>query len=514
MTQHHNLLIAKSALELHLKSDMANRHGLIAGATGTGKTVTLMVLAEAFSDIGVPVFLADVKGDLSGMSEPGEAKPKIQERIEKLGLNEFEFKAFPVRFWDVFGKQGHPVRATISEMGPLLLSRLLNLNDTQSAILNMVFRIADDNGMLLLDLKDLRAMLQFVGDNASQYTTQYGNISKASIGAIQRGILVLEEQKAAYFFGEPALNIRDLMMTERDGRGVVNILAADELYQSPALYSTFLLWMLSELFEELPEVGDLEKPKMIFFFDEAHLLFKDVPKILLDKIEQVVRLIRSKGVGVYFITQNPVDIPDNVLGQLGNRVQHALRAYTPRDQKAVKAAAQTFRVNPDLDVATEILDLGVGEALVSFLDEKGRPSMVERAFIIPPQSMIGPIDDGKRQRVVDQSALHGRYEEAVDRESAYEILIQRAKRQEEEVVQKAAFEQEMAERRKAIEEAEKSAARTTQTRVPTSGRRTTTKQRTTDTAVEKMAKSMMTSMGRQIGTSLARGLLGSILKSK
>ncbi len=509
MTQH-NLWIAKNELELHLRAEMANRHGLIAGATGTGKTVTLMVLAEAFSEIGVPVFLADVKGDLSGMSEPGEAKPKIMERIQSLGIDGFEFHPSPVRFWDVFGKQGHPVRATISEMGPLLLSRLLSLNDTQSAILNIVFRIADDNGMLLLDLKDLRAMLQYVGDNASNFTTQYGNISKASIGAIQRGILVLEEQNAAHFFGEPALDIRDLMMTERDGRGVVNILAANELYQYPALYSTFLLWMLSELFEELPEVGDLEKPKMIFFFDEAHLLFKDVPKILLDKIEQVVRLIRSKGVGVYFITQNPVDIPDTVLGQLGNRVQHALRAFTPRDQKAVKAAAQTFRVNPELEVETAILDLGVGEALVSFLDEKGRPSVVQRAFILPPKSMIGPAMPEKVQRIIDSSQLHGRYEEALDRESAYEILIKRAKQLKEEEAQKEALELELEERKRAFDEEEKR-SRTARTTTRSS---TTARRRSSDTPMEKMAKSMMTSVGRSLGTQLARGLLGSILKGK
>lgn len=507
MTQH-NLLIAKNDLEIFLKAGMANRHGLIAGATGTGKTVTLMVLAEAFSGLGVPVFLADVKGDLSGMSEAGEAKPKIVERIQSLGLEDFEFQSSPVRFWDVFGRQGHPVRATISEMGPLLLARLLDLNDTQSAILNIVFKIADDNGMLLLDLKDLRSMLQYVGDNASKFTTQYGNISKASIGAIQRGIIVLESQSAEHFFGEPSLNIRDLMMTERDGRGVVNILAANELYQNPALYSTFLLWMLSELFEELPEVGDQEKPEMIFFFDEAHLLFKDVPKILLDKIEQVVRLIRSKGVGVFFITQNPVDIPDTVLGQLGNRVQHALRAYTPRDQKAVKAAAQTFRINPELDVETAILDLGVGEALVSFLDEKGRPSVVQRAWILPPKSAIGPVDKEKYQRLIDTSALHGRYEDALDRESAYEILMRRAQQQEEEAARKEALENELEERERAFEAEEK------RRRSASKSRSTSTRRRTSDSAMEKMAKSMMTSVGRQLGTQLARGILGSFLKGK
>lgn len=514
MSENLDLLIAKGDLELFLKAEMANRHGLIAGATGTGKTVTLMVLAEAFSSIGVPVFLADVKGDLSGMSEPGEAKPKIEDRIQKLGIENFEFKASPVRLWDVFGVQGHPVRTTISDMGPLLLSRLLSLNDTQSAVLNIVFRIADDNGMLLLDLKDLKSMLKFVGDTAANYTTQYGNISKSSIGAIQRGLLVLEDQNAAFFFGEPALNIMDFIMTDREGRGIVNILSANTLFQYPALYSTFLLWLLSELFEELPEVGDLEKPKMIFFFDEAHLLFNDVPKILLDKIEQVVRLIRSKGIGVYFISQNPIDIPDSVLGQLGNRVQHALRAYTPRDQKAVKAAAETFRTNPKIDVATAILELGVGEALVSFLDEKGRPSIVERALIIPPHSMIGPIDNVKRQQLIDASTLFGRYEDAVDRESAYEILIGKAKRQEEEANQKEAFEREMEVRRKALEdEISRKRESSSTTRRKTSSRKSTST-RTSDTPIEKMAKSMMTSMGRQIGTSLVRGVMGSLLKGK
>ncbi|HSN41516.1 MAG TPA: helicase HerA-like domain-containing protein [Burkholderiales bacterium] len=419
------LLVAKAKDEIHLLPQLANRHGLIAGATGTGKTVTLQRLAEAFSRIGVPVFMADVKGDLAGLSQPGEAKGKIKERIEQLGLNDFAFEACPVVFWDTSGTQGHPVRATISEMGPLLLARMLNLNDTQQGVLTLVFKIADDNGLLLLDLKDLRAMLQFVGDNAKNFTTQYGNISPASIGAIQRGLLELEHQGAGQFFAEPALNIADLMQTDSKGRGVINILAADKLTNAPKLYATFLLWLLAELFEKLPEVGDPEKPKLVFFFDEAHLLFSDAPQALLEKIEQVVRLIRSKGVGVYFVTQNPLDIPDTVLGQLGNRVQHALRAFTPRDQKAVKAAATTMRANPGLDVETAITELGVGEALVSLLDEKGRPAMVERAFVVPPGTRIGAVTPQERAAIMNGSLLAGVYDKVEDRESAYEKLTQR-----------------------------------------------------------------------------------------
>jgi DNA helicase HerA-like ATPase len=390
------LTIAKGIKDLVLLPPMANRHGLIAGATGTGKTVTLRVIAENFSRIGVPVFMADVKGDLSGMARAGAENPKITERVNKLGIHGFKYAAFPVVFWDLFGEQGHPVRTTISDMGPLLMSRLLNLNDTQSGVLTMVFKIADDNGMLLLDLKDLRAMLEHVGDNAAQFKTQYGNVSTASVGAIQRGLLALEEQGGDKFFGEPALDLEDLMQTDGQGRGVINILTADKLISSPKLYATFLLWLLSELFERLPEVGDPEKPKLAFFFDEAHLLFNDAPNVLLEKIEQVIRLIRSKGVGVYFVTQNPLDVPDVVLGQLGNRVQHALRAFTPRDQKAVKAAAQTFRQNKGLDVESVITELGVGEALVSFLNDKGQPTPVERALIDPPQSQLPPLAAGER----------------------------------------------------------------------------------------------------------------------
>jgi DNA helicase HerA-like ATPase len=417
------LIIAKTAsLELGLLPAFANRHGLIAGATGTGKTITLQVLAEKFSSIGVPVFMADVKGDLAGLAAAGSASPKMQERLALLKLDTPHWQSAPVVCWDVYGKSGHPVRATISDMGPLLLGRLLNLNDTQQGVLTLVFKIADDNGLLLLDLKDLRAMLQFIGDNAKQFTTEYGNVSAASIGAIQRALLEIEQQGGAQFFGEPMLDIHDLIQTDTQGRGAVNILAADQLMRSPKLYATFLLWLLSELFEQLPEIGDPEKPKLVFFFDEAHLLFNEAPKPLIEKIEQVVRLIRSKGVGVYFVTQNPLDIPDTVLGQLGNRVQHALRAFTPRDQKAVKSAASTMRANPQLDVETAITELGVGEALVSLLDEKGRPSIVERAFILPPASRIGPISDAERATVIQSSVIFGHYEKIVDRESAYEKI--------------------------------------------------------------------------------------------
>lgn len=418
------LLIAKTSdktqAEIAILPNMSNRHGLIAGATGTGKTVSLQVLAEHFSNIGVPVFMADVKGDLTGISQPAKANPKVEERAKLLNI-EIKPQGCPVTLWDVFGEQGHPVRATISEMGPVLLARIFNLNDTQSGVLAMCFKIADDKGLLLLDLKDLREMLSWVGENASQFTTDYGNISPASIGAIQRSLLTLEQQGGDKFFGEPALALDDLMQTD-NGRGIINILAADKLLSSPRLYSTFLLWMLSELFENLPEVGDREKPKLVFFFDEAHLLFNEAPRELLEKIEQVVRLVRSKGVGVYFVTQNPLDIPDTVLGQLGNRIQHALRAYTPRDQKAVDAAADTFRVNSKLDIKRVITELGVGEALVSFLDAKGSPTVVERAYICPPNSQIGPIAPEQRKALLASSLVAGQYEKMVDRESAYEKL--------------------------------------------------------------------------------------------
>ena len=472
------LPIAKGSQIYSLLPCMANRHGLIAGATGTGKTVSLRVVAENFSSIGVPVFMADVKGDLSGMARPGQDNPKINERVQKLGIAGFQFADYPTVFWDLYGEHGHPVRTTISDMGPLLISRLLNLNDTQSGVLNLVFKIADDNGMLLLDLKDLRAMLQHVGDNAAQFKTQYGNVSAASIGAIQRGLLELEGQGGDRFFGEPALDLDDLMQTDNQGRGVINILVADKLINAPKLYATFLLWMLSELFERLPEVGDPEKPKLAFFFDEAHLLFNDAPKVLLEKIEQVIRLIRSKGVGVYFVTQNPLDVPDIVLGQLGNRVQHALRAFTPRDQKAVKAAAQTFRQNKDLDVEAAITELGVGEALVSLLSDKGQPTVVDRALIYPPKSQLPPLTPAERDQVIKQSAFYGHYEKVVDRESAYEMLKTRAPQAD-------------------------------QTRTPSSP----TWQSEAGSLLEAAGKSAVRAMGTQVGREIIRGVLGSIFGS-
>lgn len=421
-------VIAKTAsgADLSMQPALANRHGLITGATGTGKTVTLQVLTDHFSQIGVPVFLADVKGDLSGVAAAGSLTPKLTERLKATGITAPAWRPNPVVFWDVFGRRGFPVRATISDLGPLLLGRLLNLNATQQGVLALTFKIADDRSLLLLDLKDLRAMLQFVGDNAKSFTTEYGNISAASVGAIQRGLLEVEQQGGGAFFGEPMLDVDDLLQTDREGRGIVNVLAADELIRSPKVYATFLLWILSELFERLPEVGDPEKPTLVFFFDEAHLLFEDAPAPLIAKIEQVVRLIRSKGVGVYLVTQNPSDVPETVLGQLGNRVQHALRAYTPHDQKAVKAAAETLRENPAIDLTGAITELAVGEALVSFLDEKGRPSVTERAWIVPPASRIGPITDAERAAIQkDANAIYGHYAEAVDRESAYEKLTSR-----------------------------------------------------------------------------------------
>ncbi|MDP3759845.1 MAG: DUF853 domain-containing protein [Ramlibacter sp.] len=420
-------LIAKNAQTgCSLLPGMANRHGLVTGATGTGKTVTLQALAENFSKIGVPVFMADVKGDLTGISQAGRIEGKLAEVIKERGLAAPEPFACPTTLWDVFGEQGHPVRATVSDMGPLLLGRMLGVNETQAGVLQLVFKIADDNGMLLLDLKDLRAMLQYVGDNAKEFTTSYGNISAASVGAIQRGLMQIEAQGGDKFFGEPMLNIQDFLQTDERGHGIANILAADKLLNSPRLYATFLLWMLSELFEQLPEIGDPDKPKLVFFFDEAHLLFDEAPKVLVERIELVVRLVRSKGVGVYFVTQNPLDIPDSVLAQLGNRVQHALRAYTPRDQKAVKATAQTMRQKPGLDIETAITELATGEALLSLLDAKGRPSITERAYVIPPGSQLGPITPAQRQALIANSLVAGVYEKTVDRESAHEKLKARA----------------------------------------------------------------------------------------
>ncbi len=416
------LIAQRDTVQCFLQPDKANRHGLITGATGTGKTITLQTLAEAFSRAGVPVFMADVKGDLTGISQAGTLGNKLGKIIQERKLQTPVFAPFPVTLWDVFGTQGHPIRATVSDLGPLLLARMLNLNDTQAGVLQLVFKIADDQGLLLLDMKDLRSMCQHVGDNASQFTTSYGNVSAASIGAIQRGLMQIEGQGGSKFFGEPMLNIADFMQTDGSGKGVINVLAADQLMNAPRLYATFLLWLLSELFENLPEVGDLEKPKLVFFFDEAHLLFSDAPKALIERIELVVRLVRSKGVGVYFVTQNPLDIPDSVLAQLGNRVQHALRAFTPRDQKAVKSAAQTMRQNPRLDIQQAITELAVGEALVSFLDEKGRPGVTERVYVLPPASQIGPISGAQRQALIANSIVAGVYEKAIDRDSAHEAI--------------------------------------------------------------------------------------------
>jgi DNA helicase HerA-like ATPase len=490
------LLIAKGKDEVFLLPGMANRHGLIAGATGTGKTVTLQVMAESLSAIGVPVFVADIKGDLTGISQIGGQNPKVAARIKDLDLGDYQFSACPVTLWDVFAEQGHPVRSTISEMGPLLLARLLRLNETQKGVLTLVFKVADEHGLLLLDLKDLRAMVQHVGDHASQYTTQYGNISTASIGAIQRALLALESEGGAKFFGEPALNLDDMIQTGPNGRGIVNILAADRLMRAPKVYSTLLLWLLSELFERLPEVGDLPKPKMVFFFDEAHLLFSDASSELLEKIEQVVRLVRSKAVGVYFITQNPRDIPDNVLGQLGNRVQHALRAFTPREQKALQAAAQTFRTNPKLDTAKVLTELGVGEALVSFLDEKGQPAVVERAFILPPKSQIGPITPEQRQQLIQTSLVAGVYEKEVDRQSAYELLTAAAS--EAPVPETPA---PSAHRGGGILDQVIGGA----TRGMAGDRA-----RRSDSVVEALAKSVARSIGSTVGRELMRGILGSL----
>jgi DNA helicase HerA-like ATPase len=420
------VFVGKGTKPEYLTLALANRHGLVAGATGTGKTVTLQVLAEGLSRQGVSVFAADIKGDLSGISQMGEAKEAFVTRAKSMGLT-YEPDRFPVIFWDLFGEQGHPIRATVSEMGPLLLSRLMELNEVQEGVLNIAFRVADEQGLLLLDMKDLRAILGYLAEHAAELTTQYGNVSKPTIGTIQRQLLVLENQGGTKFFSEPALQLKDFIRTDRDGRGIVNILAADKLMESPRLYATFLLWLLSELFEQLPEVGDQPKPKLCFFFDEAHLLFTDAPKPLLDKIEQVVRLIRSKGVGVYFVTQNPLDVPDKVLAQLGNRVQHALRAFTPRDQKAVKAAAETFRPNPNLDTSQVIMELGKGEALVSFLEGNGTPSLVERCMVRPPSARIGPITPDERKAVMAGSPVKGKYDQTVDSESAYEVLQKRVK---------------------------------------------------------------------------------------
>jgi len=483
------MLIGAGAGPSYLTLRLANRHGLIAGATGTGKTVTLQILAEGFSDAGVPVFMADVKGDLSGMCLAGKPHPKIDERVAKIGIADYQQRPSPVVFWDLFGEQGHPIRTTISEMGPLLLSRLLDLTDAQEGTLSIVFQVADDEGLLLLDLKDLRSLLQYVSENKDRYSAKYGNVNRASVGAIQRRLLTLEQEGAEAFFGEPALDLRDFMRTDLDARGFVNILAADKLMMSPRLYATFLLWLLSELFEELPEVGDPEKPRLVFFFDEAHLLFDDAPKALVDKVEQVVRLIRSKGVGVYFISQNPMDIPEDVLGQLGNRVQHALRAFTPRDQKVIRATAETFRRNPKLDAETALTELGVGEALVSTLEGKGAPSVVDRVLIRPPASQMGPASDAERRAVLDASPVRGRYDTALDRESAYELLTKRA--------EAAAEEAERA-------EAEAAAAKRAKQDQPRARR--STRMSTTEAIIR--------DVGRTLGREIVRGILGSFFRRR
>jgi DNA double-strand break repair helicase HerA and related ATPase len=479
------LYLGKGKRPVYLRPKMANRHGLIAGATGTGKTVSLQILAEAFSDRGVPVFMADVKGDLSGIAMSGVEKPGLTKRAAEIGLDDYTLQAYPVTFWDLYGKKGHRLRTTVSELGPLLLARMLDLNDTQEGVLYVTFRLADDEGMLLLDLKDLRAMLNFVGENSKEISIEYGNISKASVGAIQRRLLVLEEQGGKQFLGEPALDIHDFIRTAEDGRGMINILAADQLMQQPRLYATFLLWLMSELFEELPEIGDPDKPRIVFFFDEAHLLFDGAPKALVEKVEQVVRLIRSKGVGIYFITQSPLDVPDKVLGQLGNRIQHALRAFTPRDQKAVKAAAETFRSNPDFSAAEAIQELGVGEALVSTLMAKGTPSVVERTLIRPPSSRLGPAKTSERKEIIANSYLGDRYDTRIDRKSAYEMLSARA--------EKAAEVAETSAREKPASTAKK-------------------KTRGRQSVWEAMMKSIARSVGSSVGRQVVRGILGSLLK--
>lgn len=511
-----SILIGKSGKPEVLELKLANRHGLITGATGTGKTVTLQVLAEGFSNAGVPVFAADIKGDLSGIAAPGEMKPAFVERAQSMGID-LKPDRYPVTFWDLFGKDGHPIRATVSDMGPLLLARLLDLNDTQEGVLNIVFRVADEEGLLLLDLKDLRALLTFVGENAASLTNHYGNVSSASIGAIQRALLVIENQGGDQFFGEPMLNIADLMHVDRDGRGMVNILAADKLMNNPRLYATFLLWMLSELFENMPEVGDLDKPKLVFFFDEAHLLFNNAPKALLESIEQVVRLIRSKGVGVYFVTQNPLDIPDTVLAQLGNRVQHALRAFTPRDQKAVRAAAETFRQNPAIKTEEAIMQLGVGEALISTLEGKGTPSMVERAFIRPPCGRVGPLTPQERQALIAQSGLRGKYDQPLDRESAFELLAKRA-----EEAAAPAEDQSSGGITGWLGGILGGGSEPAPTTVPKSGSRgkTTTTRTTrreisiTERVITNAASSAARTVGTQIGKAILRGVLGSLTGGK
>lgn len=508
MTTDSSIFLGKGEAPVELLLRYGNRHGLVAGATGTGKTVTLQILAEGFSAAGVPVFLADVKGDLSGISQRGESNEKLSARAEQIELTNYLQRAFPVVFWDLYGEQGHPVRATVSDMGPILLSRMLDLNDTQEGIMNIAFKVADENGFLLLDFKDLRSMLQHVGDNASELRTRYGNISSSSVGAIQRALLVLEQQGAEQFFGEPALQLKDLMRTAPDGRGYINILAADKLMQqSPRLYATFLLWLLSELFEELPEVGDPEKPKLVFFFDEAHLLFDTAPKSLVQKVEQVVRLIRSKGVGVYFITQNPIDIPDEILGQLGNRVQHALRAFTPRDQKAVRVAAETFRPREGLDTAEAITQLGVGEALVSVLMAKGVPTPVEQTMIRPPESRLGQADFQERRAVIDASPVGAIYQTTIDRPSAFEML--KAKAERDAKAAQAAEEAALREKQEAKEAKEREKEAERQRKEQEKAARKAAKGSSRQGYGETLMKSVIRSIGTAIAGAITRGILGS-----
>ena len=507
--------LAQSDKNLFLLPNMANRHGLIAGATGTGKTITMKVMAESFSDMGVPVFMADVKGDVSGMCVPGADSADMRGRIERFGIEGFEYKSYPTRFWDIFGEQGHPVRVTISDMGPVLIARLLGLTDVQAGVLNIVFKVADEHGLLLLDMKDLRAMLQFVGDNRAEFTTQYGNVSAASIGAIQRALLAFEDEGGEIFFGEPALDIRDWMRTDVDGRGYINILSSARLIQSPKVYGTFLLWMLTELFERLPEVGDLEKPRMIFFFDEAHLLFSDAPKALVQKIVQVVKLIRSKGVGVYFVTQSPSDIPDDVLAQLSNRVQHALRAYTPAEQKSVRTAARAFRVNPAFDTEQTLMELGVGEALVSFLDTDGVPGVVERAKILPPQSLMGPADSARMQQLILADEFELKYRDSVDRESAYEILQQANAELEERRRQEAEEAAAEKQRRKDEAAAEKQRRKDEAAAEKAKQKAEAAAQREAEKEAEKRRKTAQravtnaaSSVARSVSTNLVNSILG------
>lgn len=504
--------IGKSDKRVYLEPKMANRHGLVAGATGTGKTITLKVLAESFSDLGVPVFIADIKGDLASIAIPGTDNPNIQERIKRFDIDNFTYKGFPVQFWDLYGEGGIPVRTTVSEMGPLMMARILDLNDTQTGVLNIVFRVADARGLLLLDLKDLKAMVQYVGENAKEFTLDYGNVTSQSIGAILRSMMTLEDQGGEFFFGEPELDFNDWIKISSDGRGYINVLHCAKLFLNPLLYSTFLLWMLSELFENLPEEGDLEKPKMVFFFDEAHLLFRDTPRALLDKIELVIRLIRSKGVGVYFVTQNPMDVPDEILAQLGNRIQHALRAYTPAERKKVVTAAETFRENPAFDTAEAITELGTGEALISCLEGKGIPSVVERAFILPPQSQFGTIDDMLRNQIIVSSPIYRKYYKEIDRESAYEIIREKTEQKLQEQLQDIQRHEE--EKRLQLEAKEQEKRRKSETKEREKQERelerAKKKASSKLTPMDRVANSAMSAIGREVGRSLIRGILGGL----